>query len=102
MMLISHLFGDASGPYLIGMVSDMIRNGNDDPESQYYSLIKACFVAVGLLLISAALYFVCSLVLIRDQAKFREEMGETFIERIERVAFLPNTYLPINDQILKS
>ncbi|PAV62409.1 hypothetical protein WR25_05538 [Diploscapter pachys] len=77
MMLISHLFGDASGPYLIGMVSDMIRNGNDDPESQYYSLIKACFVAVGLLLISAALYFVCSLVLIRDQAKFREEMGMT-------------------------
>ncbi|KAK5981969.1 hypothetical protein GCK32_013981, partial [Trichostrongylus colubriformis] len=74
-MLISHLFGDATGPYIIGAVSDAIRGPVKTPETQYLSLIKACAVTVVLLCISAALYFFCAAVLIRDQYKFKEQMG---------------------------
>ncbi|PIO70692.1 hypothetical protein TELCIR_07442 [Teladorsagia circumcincta] len=74
-MLISHLFGDATGPYIIGAVSDAIRGPVKTPETQYLSLIKACAVTVVLLCVSAALYFVCAAVLIKDQYKFKEQMG---------------------------
>uniref|UniRef100_A0A0N4WSU4 MFS domain-containing protein n=1 Tax=Haemonchus placei TaxID=6290 RepID=A0A0N4WSU4_HAEPC len=74
-MLISHLFGDATGPYIIGAVSDAIRGSVKTPETQYLSLVKACAVTVVLLCLSAALYFVCAAVLVRDQHKFKKEMG---------------------------
>nr|CDJ92721.1 Major facilitator superfamily MFS-1 domain containing protein [Haemonchus contortus] len=74
-MLISHLFGDATGPYIIGAVSDAIRGPVKTPETQYLSLVKACAVTVVLLCLSAALYFVCAAVLVRDQQKFKKEMG---------------------------
>ncbi|VDO78433.1 unnamed protein product [Heligmosomoides polygyrus] len=74
-MLISHLFGDATGPYIVGAVSDAIRGSVKTPETQYISLVKACAVTVVLLCVSAVLYFVCASVLLRDQKKFNAEMG---------------------------
>ncbi|RCN46630.1 protein spinster protein [Ancylostoma caninum] len=76
-MLISHLFGDATAPYIIGAVSDAIRGEVKTPETQYISLVKACSVTVVLLCISAALYFVSAGTLLRDQKKFRKQMGMT-------------------------
>uniref|UniRef100_A0A8R1IZJ1 Major facilitator superfamily (MFS) profile domain-containing protein n=1 Tax=Caenorhabditis japonica TaxID=281687 RepID=A0A8R1IZJ1_CAEJA len=74
-VLVSHLFGDASGPYLIGLISDIIRHGSTLPKDQYHSLVSATYCCVALLLISAALYFVSSLTLVSDRMKFRREMG---------------------------
>ncbi|KHJ88869.1 hypothetical protein OESDEN_11326 [Oesophagostomum dentatum] len=74
-MLISHLFGDATGPYIIGAISDKIRGEETSPEARYTSLVKSCYVTVVLLFISAILYFVSAGTLLRDQAKFRKQMG---------------------------
>ncbi|CAJ0605391.1 unnamed protein product [Cylicocyclus nassatus] len=74
-MLISHLFGDATGPYIVGAVSDAIRGDVKTPKNHYLSLVKACSVTVVLLCISAALYFVSAATLLRDQKKFKEQMG---------------------------
>ncbi|VDM77251.1 unnamed protein product, partial [Strongylus vulgaris] len=74
-MLISHLFGDATGPYIIGAVSDAIRGEVKTPKTHYISLVKACSVTVILLCISAALYFLSAATLLRDQKKFKKQMG---------------------------
>ncbi|KAK6029264.1 hypothetical protein OSTOST_04624 [Ostertagia ostertagi] len=60
-------------------VSDAIRGPVKTPETQYLSLIKACAVTVVLLCVSAALYFACAAVLIKDQYKFKEQMGMSVI-----------------------
>ncbi|CAJ0605314.1 unnamed protein product [Cylicocyclus nassatus] len=75
-MLISHLFGDATGPYIVGAVSDAIRGEVKTPKNHYLSLVKACSVTVVLLFISAALYFVSAATLLRDQKKFKDQMGK--------------------------
>ncbi|KJH50384.1 transporter, major facilitator family protein [Dictyocaulus viviparus] len=74
-ILISHLFGDASGPYIIGTISDASRKSIDTPRTQYISLVKSCSVTVVLLCISGLLYMICAVVLIKDQLKFRKQMG---------------------------
>ncbi|VDL83601.1 unnamed protein product [Nippostrongylus brasiliensis] len=81
--LISHLFGDASGPYIIGALSDAIRGSVKTPETQYASLVKSCYVTVALLCVSAGLYFACAIVLVRDQKKFKKEMGMSSNHRLK-------------------
>ncbi|XP_041457140.1 protein spinster homolog 1-like isoform X1 [Lytechinus variegatus] len=65
-MLISHLLGDALSPYLVGAVSDAIRDSDKDSDvtqAQYTSLIYAlymtCYVTVlgGGFFLCNALYF---------------------------------------------
>ncbi|KAK6041867.1 spinster domain protein [Cooperia oncophora] len=73
LLLLIFLFGHKS--IIMLWVSDAIRGPVKTPETQYLSLIKACAVTVVLLCVSAALYFACAAVLIRDQYKFKEEMG---------------------------
>jgi len=43
-ILFSHLLGDAASPYLIGIVSDAIRDGNDSPAAKFYSLKHAMYI----------------------------------------------------------
>ncbi|CAO4374425.1 unnamed protein product [Caenorhabditis nigoni] len=102
-VLVSHLFGDASGPYLIGLISDLIRHGSTLPKDQYHSLVTATYCCVALLLISAGLYFVSSLTLVSDRRKFRMEMGlddlqskpiRTSTDSLERIG--------ANDEVMSS
>ncbi|CAI4227142.1 unnamed protein product [Auanema sp. JU1783] len=89
-MLISHLFGDATGPYLIGIISDQFLKGKPTyvkdgetvhyPHDQYTSLVKASSITVALLAISAILYFITALCLVRDQRKYNEQMGQSDLE----------------------
>ncbi|CAB3406977.1 unnamed protein product [Caenorhabditis bovis] len=74
-VLTSHLFGDASGPYIIGVISDWIRGGSRLPKDQYHSLVTATYCCVGLLSLSGVLYFISSMTLLKDRQRFREEMG---------------------------
>ncbi|EDO39433.1 predicted protein [Nematostella vectensis] len=63
-ILISHLFGDAGSPWLIGEVSDLIRGARDTDEghqtSMEYALLINTFIAVlgGLCFILCAFYIV--------------------------------------------
>lgn len=73
--LISHLCGDASGPYIIGAISDDIKSTHvDSPEWDYKSLAYASMVAPCMMTISTILYFTAALIFKRDAAKLEREM----------------------------
>ncbi|KAJ1374377.1 hypothetical protein KIN20_037057 [Parelaphostrongylus tenuis] len=75
-MLIAQFFG-AISPYIVGAVSDAIREERRTPETQYISLVKASSASYIVLLISAALYMICATTILTDQSKLRKEMGMT-------------------------
>ncbi|CAI2355869.1 unnamed protein product [Caenorhabditis sp. 36 PRJEB53466] len=73
--LISHMFGDASGPYIIGAISDAIQSNHvDSPEWDYKSLAYASMVAPCMMTLSTVLYFVAALLFQRDADKLSREM----------------------------
>ncbi|CAJ0586193.1 unnamed protein product, partial [Mesorhabditis spiculigera] len=74
-ILISHLFGDAAGPYLIGMLSDRFREHRDTPWDRFVSLRTAFYIPNAMCLLSVILFFVAALTVLRDQAIYRREMG---------------------------
>ncbi|CAD6190170.1 unnamed protein product [Caenorhabditis auriculariae] len=47
-MLISHMFGDATGPYIVGAISDATRKGNT-PYDHYRSLITSFYLTAAML-----------------------------------------------------
>ncbi|EYC44932.1 hypothetical protein Y032_0445g1585 [Ancylostoma ceylanicum] len=89
-ILLSHLFGDASGPYIIGIVSlhpehskistytqisDAIRGDDSSPYGHFHSLITSFYLPNALLLVSTALFFVAAYTFVNDNRKFKEYMG---------------------------
>ncbi|VDN01845.1 unnamed protein product [Thelazia callipaeda] len=74
-ILISHLFGDASGPYIIGLVSDWIRGSNNGPSASSKSLIKAFYIPNVILIISVALFCSAAAFFVRDREIFLQKMG---------------------------
>ncbi|WKY09588.1 hypothetical protein Q1695_002167 [Nippostrongylus brasiliensis] len=74
-ILLSHMFGDASGPYIIGLISDAIRGDDDTPEGHFHSLIVSFYLPNVLLVVSAVLFFIAAYTFVRDQKKFQREMG---------------------------
>uniref|UniRef100_A0A915CMJ2 Major facilitator superfamily (MFS) profile domain-containing protein n=1 Tax=Ditylenchus dipsaci TaxID=166011 RepID=A0A915CMJ2_9BILA len=75
LIMISHLFGDASGPYVIGLFSDWIRGPDDSPSGHYYSLLYSFYVPNILLLISGIAFILCAVALVKDMDNFNIEMG---------------------------
>ncbi|VDK57856.1 unnamed protein product, partial [Anisakis simplex] len=78
-ILISHLLGDASGPYIVGLVSDSIRGTNSSPASHFGALVKAFYIPNVILVISAVLYIVAAAYFVSDHERFKKEMG--FVDR---------------------
>ncbi|CAI4223387.1 unnamed protein product [Auanema sp. JU1783] len=74
-ILTSHLLGDASGPYIIGLISDAIRGSDNSPKANFYSLLKAFYIPNVILILSALLFAIAAMTFVRDQRKFAEEMG---------------------------
>ncbi|KAF1748922.1 hypothetical protein GCK72_025389 [Caenorhabditis remanei] len=73
--MISHMFGDASGPYIIGAISDDIKSSHvDSPEWDYKSLAYASMVAPCMMTLSTILYFTAALLFQRDADKLEREM----------------------------
>ncbi|CAA93644.3 Major facilitator superfamily (MFS) profile domain-containing protein [Caenorhabditis elegans] len=73
--LISHLCGDASGPYIIGAISDAIKSNHlDSPEWDYKSLAYASMLAPVMMGISTVLYFVAAIIFKRDARRLVREM----------------------------
>ncbi|WKY09589.1 hypothetical protein Q1695_002167 [Nippostrongylus brasiliensis] len=79
-ILLSHMFGDASGPYIIGLISDAIRGDDDTPEGHFHSLIVSFYLPNVLLVVSAVLFFIAAYTFVRDQKKFQREMGKLDID----------------------
>lgn len=74
-ILISHLFGDASGPYVVGLVSDTLRGSSNTPEANFYSLLRAFYIPNVILVISAALFFIAAAFFVHDKRVCRAQMG---------------------------
>uniref|UniRef100_A0AC35FM89 Major facilitator superfamily (MFS) profile domain-containing protein n=1 Tax=Panagrolaimus sp. PS1159 TaxID=55785 RepID=A0AC35FM89_9BILA len=72
---ISHMFGDASGPYIIGLVSDWIRGSEDDPKAHFDALLKAFYIPNTILIISAVAFFIAATMVLKDKRNFELNMG---------------------------
>ncbi|WKY09564.1 hypothetical protein Q1695_002153 [Nippostrongylus brasiliensis] len=73
---ISHLFGDSFGPYLLGLVSDAIRGGDESPAANFHSLEISFYIPDVFLFISSLLFFAAAFTFIRDRRRFQERMGQ--------------------------
>ncbi|CAJ0950319.1 unnamed protein product, partial [Mesorhabditis belari] len=69
--LISHFF---PGPYLVGLLSDRIRLSNS-PGDSFDALLYAFYIPSALCGISALFFIIAATTVLRDQARFRVEIG---------------------------
>ncbi|CAL2037781.1 unnamed protein product [Caenorhabditis brenneri] len=54
--MLAHMFGDASSPYLIGMLSDSFRGDDESNVARFFALQKALYLPTFLLVIAGAFY----------------------------------------------
>ncbi|KAL3098047.1 hypothetical protein niasHT_027592 [Heterodera trifolii] len=83
-ILFSHLFGDASGPYLVGAISDFIRGSSDFPADRFHSLIVAFYLPNALLFLSGAAFLGAAYSLPADLKRMEAEKAAAESERRER------------------
>lgn len=55
-MLFAHLFGDASSPYIVGILSDWIR-GPGDTASEHFQSLQYAFLLPNFVLIFGSIFF---------------------------------------------
>lgn len=73
---LSHLFGDASGPYIIGLVSDWIRGNKNDPKSHFRALLQSFYIPNVLLILSSVAFFLAAVTVLKDKKNFEVQMGK--------------------------
>ncbi|GMT24776.1 hypothetical protein PFISCL1PPCAC_16073, partial [Pristionchus fissidentatus] len=74
-ILLSHIFGDGSGPYVIGAISDAIRGTDRTPLAHWKSLSLAFYVANAILIPAVVLFIVAAITYPRDRANFLKAMN---------------------------
>src|SRR4051812_43672920 len=67
--LISHLFGDATSPYLIGLISDAIRGDSKASGDSFRALQYALFLPNAMLILGGVFYFTASNFVEKDREK---------------------------------
>ncbi|CAJ0598148.1 unnamed protein product [Cylicocyclus nassatus] len=72
--LFSHLFGDASSPYIIGFISDSIRGDRTTSLARYYALQYAMFLPNAVLIISIGCYLWATFYVVNDHHRAKEDM----------------------------
>uniref|UniRef100_A0A915DVL7 Uncharacterized protein n=1 Tax=Ditylenchus dipsaci TaxID=166011 RepID=A0A915DVL7_9BILA len=72
----SHLFGDASGPSVIGLISDFLRKHDESPSAHYYSLRTAFYAPTVILIIAGLAYIICAFTLSEDLKNYKRDMGK--------------------------
>ncbi|VDN54395.1 unnamed protein product [Dracunculus medinensis] len=75
-ILISHLLGDASGPYIVGLISDLLRHSASGPAENFRSLITAFYLPNFVLVVSAVFFGLAAVFFIRDKRIFEKQMGK--------------------------
>lgn len=73
-ILVSHMFGDAGSPYLIGVLFDALANAHpsQDDTILYLSLQYALFVTCFICILGSGFFFACSLFIQYDKKKTDE------------------------------
>ncbi|MFH4981650.1 hypothetical protein AB6A40_008359 [Gnathostoma spinigerum] len=72
--LTSHLMGDASSPYIIGLISDALKGDDASTVTQYYALQRALFVPNFVLIGAGAFYLIASYYVAADEKKAEDLM----------------------------
>ncbi|CAK5069941.1 unnamed protein product [Meloidogyne enterolobii] len=65
-ILISHAFGDASGPWIVGAISDSVRGEDKTPEAHFHSLVIAFYLPNVLLFLSGVGFLLAAYTLPKD------------------------------------
>lgn len=73
---LSHLLGDASGPYIVGLVSDAIRGNDSSSDAHFHALLDAFYIPSILLVISGTAFFISAKTIIRDKKDVEQVMGK--------------------------
>ncbi|GFU45105.1 protein spinster homolog 1 [Nephila pilipes] len=68
-ILVSHAFGDAASPYIIGLVSDKIFLHSNSSYHDFLSLQYALYIPTGVLVIGAFFFFLTAIHIEKDKAK---------------------------------
>ncbi|XP_026327125.1 protein spinster isoform X3 [Hyposmocoma kahamanoa] len=83
-ILLSHMFGDAGSPYLIGVISEALKkalstNHNEQPTAsvQFRSLQYALFVTCFVEIIGAVFFFLSAVYIVRDKLKVDRAIAVT-------------------------
>jgi len=66
LILLSHMFGDASGPYVVGYISDLLRGSESTRRAQFDSLVRAFYLPCLLLIVSGIAFALCAWTLTSD------------------------------------
>uniref|UniRef100_A0A131XG43 Putative sugar transporter/spinster transmembrane protein n=1 Tax=Hyalomma excavatum TaxID=257692 RepID=A0A131XG43_9ACAR len=66
-ILISHLLGDASSPYIVGVIYDAILAGRTDVSAHFFSLQYALFLPVAVLVLGSLFFVVLSWYIVADR-----------------------------------
>ncbi|GMR48457.1 hypothetical protein PMAYCL1PPCAC_18652, partial [Pristionchus mayeri] len=79
-ILLSHVLGDGSGPYIVGAISDHIRGEEKTPSAHWNSLSMAFNVANALLIPAVILFIIAALTYPRDRAAFLRSTNPSMVE----------------------
>ncbi|KAF8376066.1 hypothetical protein PRIPAC_82495 [Pristionchus pacificus] len=83
-ILLSHVLGDGSGPYIIGVISDAIRGPDDhSPGGNWSSLSKAFYVANAILIPAVILFTIAAITYPRDRTAFLRSTNGSMVEIAE-------------------
>ncbi|XP_049873486.1 protein spinster isoform X3 [Pectinophora gossypiella] len=83
-ILISHMFGDAGSPYLVGVISEFLKRSMSDYPAeaashsvQFHSLQYALFVTCFIEVIGAIFFFLTAFYIVRDKMKVDRAIAVT-------------------------
>ncbi|CAD5232105.1 unnamed protein product [Bursaphelenchus xylophilus] len=90
---VGHAFGDASGPYIVGFISDLISKGDSSPGTKFTSLRTAFLLPNALLVLSGIMYIIAAFTLPHDLSKLEniEIQYHKGTETINSIKKLKNT-----------
>lgn len=71
------MFGDASGPLIVGFISDLLRGNDKSPSANFFSLIKAFYGASILLIVGGFGFLMAAKNLPNDIQSFKVETGKS-------------------------
>ena len=87
-IIVFHMVGDASSPFIVGLVSDHIKpllriDPNIDPDLvDFKALEYGLFVAVVIEFIGGILFVICSFYLVQDKKKADDAMAAGMKEQL--------------------
>ncbi|KRY51295.1 Protein spinster -like protein 1 [Trichinella britovi] len=77
-ILVSHLLGDASSPYIIGQLSDILRGADQSDIVRFVSLKNALFMTTFTTVLGAFFFYGVAWFIEESQKKMNDELNSSF------------------------